>query len=399
MGSNYQFVAGACAIEITPLNYRNIYLAGFAPNRLATEVLDPLFVRVLYLSDGQTELAIAALDLIGLTYNTAIQIRQAVGTIDSENIFLCCTHSHSGPDTLGLWGPAVGEIPFSSGIDRNYMNRLKKLAVHAVRKAKKRAVPATIGFAENSARKDDLTWNVRQPGFMDHALTVMKVDRQDNGRTIATCVNYASHPESLWDMNNRISPDYPASIHRTLERALGGISIFVSGALGGMVTPGIDEDAQLAERESFYMSYGRKLAKIALDTAREIKAEKNPKIAVKTKNISMPMKNLRFLFAAGLGFFDRSMENQEVTTQVGQIRVGRANIATMPGELTPAVGLRIKSRIKGEPKFLFGLCNDEIGYVLEKSVFEDPLFEYESSMSLGAETADILADALHDISV
>lgn len=399
MGSNNRLVAGACAIEITPLSYRDTYLAGFQPNRLATEVLDPLFARVLYISDGENELAIAALDLIGLNFVIAAEIRQAVMMIDPENVFLCCTHCHSGPDTLGMWGPAIGEVPFASGLNKNYMSRLKTLVVHAVRRAKKRAVPAVVGFAENSSRKDDLTWNVRQPGFMDHAMTIMRVNRADNNRTIATCVNYASHPESLWGVNSRISPDYPVGIHRTLERVLGGVSVFVSGALGGMVTPGIEEDAPLEEREAFYMSYGSKLAKIALDTAREVKYEKNPKLAVKTMNITVPMKNLRFLFASSFGLLDRSIEGRAITTQVGQIRIGRARIATVPGELAPAVGLRVKSQIKGNPKFLFGLCNDEIGYVLDKSVFNDPLFEYESSMSLGIETAEKLVNSIKKITI
>ena len=390
MCAQQRLMAGAAAVDITPLNYRDVYLAGFEPNRKATGVRDPLFARALYLDDGRTRLALVACDLIGLGFLAAETIRRFVQDVQADHVFLCCTHTHSGPDTLGLWGPALGEIPLASGVDPRYMERLARAVAQAVRKARIRALPAILAAGEDTARKDDLTWNMRQPGYMDHALTVLRADRADGRGTIATLVNYASHPESLWSVNTQISPDYPMAILRTLERKLGGVGLFFSGALGAMVTPGIEQDAPLAQRESFYVSYGNKLAKRAVDCVRAAETIKSHDLDIRTRRVSVPMQNRPLRFAAAVGLVSGNVAGSNAISQVGQIRIGPIQIATMPGELSPAVGLRLKGKMGGTPNFLLCLCNDEIGYVLDCKVFDDPAFAYERSMSMGAQTAERL---------
>ncbi len=392
------FRSGAATFDITPINYRDTYLAGFAPGRLAKGVLDPLYARCVYLKSGQTDLAIVALDLIGLHHSFAKKIRKAVSVIPAKRIFLCCTHTHSGPDTLGLWGPAIGDIPYSSGVNKNYMKLIEQAVVHVVKKARKRAVPAVIAFGGDKDQKDDITWNIRQPGFMDHEMSIMRIDKKDGSGTIATLINYGSHPESLGEENKRISPDFPVSLHRTVERGLGGVSIFINGALGAMVTPGIEQEAPLFERESFYAGYGNKLGKIALKTARNIKFEPDPELTVASKEISMPVNNKMLIFAAGLGVLGRNLSPNGITTEVGHIQIGPATIMAAPGEISPAVGIQIKKNMVGDFKFLFSLCNDEIGYVLDKHVFYDPRFSYEKSMSIGAGTAEKIKDTYTEIS-
>ena len=59
-------LVGAHKIDITPSDLSRTRLAGFGFDRVARGVLDPIHARVLYLSDGTREVAIAALDLIGM---------------------------------------------------------------------------------------------------------------------------------------------------------------------------------------------------------------------------------------------------------------------------------------------------------------------------------------------
>jgi Neutral/alkaline non-lysosomal ceramidase, N-terminal len=394
MDSKNTLIAGAAAVDITPLDYRNVYLAGFDPNRKAQGVLDPIYVRAIYLNDGENAVAIVVCDLIGLLLPTTEWIRKAVGIVPPENILLCCTHTHSGPDTLGFWGPSIKglPVPLATGVDKKYLKLLKDKIVHAVTRAKKKAVPAKISFAEDSSVKD-FTWNVRDPGFIDHALSVMRIDRVDNDRVIAILTNYASHPEVLWGLNKRISPDYPVMIHRTLERKYGGVSVFVSGALGAMVTPGLEEDARLSKRESFYADYGHKVARVAVSCVEKAKQEKDPKILVRTTKTILPLENPLFSFAVELGLFDREISREGAPTTVSHLQIGGAHFAGIPGEASPAFGFRVKKAMKGGPNFLLGLCNDEIGYILERRMFEDGKYEYEQSMSVGPESADRILDA------
>ena len=54
-------------------------------------------------------------------------IREVVSRIQGNfvnNIIISSTHTHSGPDTIGLWGPGLPFFPLSSGLDENYMRFL-----------------------------------------------------------------------------------------------------------------------------------------------------------------------------------------------------------------------------------------------------------------------------------
>src|SRR5262249_53067856 len=53
----------------------------------------------------------------------------------------------------------------------------------------------------------------------------------------ATLLSFASHPESLGRTNTLISADYPWAARLVLEKELGGVALFFSADLGGMLTP------------------------------------------------------------------------------------------------------------------------------------------------------------------
>src|SRR5262249_22704299 len=56
------------------------------------------------------------------------------------------------------------------------------------------------------------------------------------GKTIATLVNYAIHPEVLGNGVGILSPDLIGPLCDKIESQAGGAAIFVNGAQGGMIT-------------------------------------------------------------------------------------------------------------------------------------------------------------------
>ena len=85
---------------------RPVYLAGFGQNRRAQSVHDDLCVRALALVFGETRVDVAALDLIGLGRRYCQEIERRVNEAEpGTRTLLSCTHTHHGPDTIGLWGP------------------------------------------------------------------------------------------------------------------------------------------------------------------------------------------------------------------------------------------------------------------------------------------------------
>ena len=56
------------------------------------------------------------------------------------------------------------------------------------------------------------------------------------GKTIATLVNYAIHPEVLGNEIGICSPDLVGPLYEQLEAQTGGMGMFMNSAQGGMVT-------------------------------------------------------------------------------------------------------------------------------------------------------------------
>ncbi len=81
-------------------------------------------------------------------------------------------------------------------------------------------------------------------------------------------------------------------------------------------------------------------------------------------------------------------------TEVNLIEIGDAQIVTFPGEVLPKLGLKMKNEMKAKYKFIFGLANDELGYILPEEDFDRGLYEYEKSMSVGSKIGTITTETL-----
>lgn len=109
------FEAGAAQSVITPALFpeRPVYLAGFGHNRIATGVHDDLYARCLALGFAKQKLVVCSVDLIGLFYDDVLTIRREFEqAAPSAFLVVAATHTHAGPDTLGLYGPK----PLQSGV-------------------------------------------------------------------------------------------------------------------------------------------------------------------------------------------------------------------------------------------------------------------------------------------
>src|SRR6185436_4126577 len=78
----------------------------------------------------------------------------------------------------------------------------------------------------------------------------------DDGRLIATLVNYACHPTTLaWD-NTLISPDYPGAMREVIEQATGAPCVFLQGASGELgPREGFVGDTAVADRNGRQLGY------------------------------------------------------------------------------------------------------------------------------------------------
>ena len=123
------FMVGAGAKDISPPV--GSFLAGYGPDRKSTGALDELWIKTIVVADEKLRLAIVTIDCIGLTRPDIKRVEARVSSLLGKDglptrLVVSSTHTHAGPDVVGLWGPSL----WSSGRDERY---LLELTVRIVR--------------------------------------------------------------------------------------------------------------------------------------------------------------------------------------------------------------------------------------------------------------------------
>jgi hypothetical protein len=382
-------LAGAATRVITP--ERPAYLAGLSGPRLSDGVHDELYARAVAFSEGDTTVIIVGLDIIGYARERVESVKAELARrgVPTDGLIVCSTHQHSGPDTLGMWGPSETE----TGVDDAYMEFLAGRIVEAAEEAYDDLRPASA--AAGAARvPEGVARNARVPEYDDELRVLQFV--ADDGGTIATLVNFTSHPEVLWSDSMKITADYPQHVYRLVEKEFGGVAVFINGALGGMVTPASSEHTfEECER------IGVAVANTAIAAVGSAAPVADGGLQHDRRVFTSPMENAQFRAAVDAGIVPVGPATDTVVTEVSLIRLGDVALATIPGEMLPSLGFElrdtIRQRLGCESPFILGLANDELGYILSEEEFDLELYEYEASMSVGRGIGPATLDALYEM--
>jgi hypothetical protein len=171
------------------------------------------------------------------------------------------------------------------------------------------------------------------------------------------------------------------------------------GALGGMMTPDVEEHS-FAEAEHI----GRTLALAALQALQGVPSEPVTCLAHARQEYSIPMTNPLFLLAMENGLLPALLTDKgAINTEANLLKIGPAWFFGVPGELLPQLGLAFKEKMRergARVPIVAGLTNDELGYILPQEVYvfpDDPFApgdNYEETMSIGPEAGPRLGAAL-----
>lgn len=394
---NHHLFAGYAQRAITPALHPPVYLAGFDPNRRAESVHDDLWVRALALAWGETRLVLACVDLIGLNrvhcQEISRRVNQKWGRTD---VIVAATHIHHGPDSIGLWGPS----PTRSGVDLNYLNHLKKVAADCCHEALHALSPVSLRAATVSV--PEVVQNFRDPAIVDSELSCLQLVDQSR-RPFATLLIFPCHPEVLWRENTAITSDYAHSLRRRVEEATGAPALFAVGALGGMLSPAMEEHTFAAAE-----AMGNRLGEAALSALAAQPHSAVRHVALTRREFTTPMTNPLFQMAVDNGLLPNLFEaDGQVRAEAGLLEIEsdeeRLLLATVPGELFPALGLKLKAEMRAAGAThaaVVGLANDELGYILpdEEFVYPDDPFQpgahYEETMSVGPQAGSATTAAI-----
>jgi hypothetical protein len=217
-----------------------------------------------------------------------------------------------------------------------------------------------------------------------------------DGKTIATLVNYAIHPEVIGPDRNICSPDLVGPLYDKIEKEAGGMAIFMNSAQGGMVTadnrrPGGKEANDWDE----CVRIGELLGSEALRIISGAEEQKDPKIFITSEDVKLPVETDLMKYILNYALFKYPVtEKGEAVTRMNLLDIGTAQVITIPGEALPNIGFYIKRKMHTKEPFLFGLTNDAFGYIITKEDFNSfKRYEYISETSLGEHTADIVEEA------
>lgn len=433
-----QLKAGFAKIKITPdikALKEPIWLAGFATGKAATGVNDDLWATGCVIDDGYTRLGIVSLDAIGFFHDDVVKVRSEIAkTAKLDYIVICSTHNHSTPDLMGLWGPNH----LKTGVNKTYKQQVITSIVEVLNYAIKGLKPVTIS-AYQVPLPASYTSDSRKPIVFDPDLRILHFINEKDGTTLGSIISWANHPETVWSKNTEITADFPGYLRETLEkgieengkileRGLGGIHLYINGAIGGLITtypsitiidPYTNEKFQKPTHAKA-KALGRALAKKVIETIHSSPAIKTNKVAIsiKARTIEMPIDNIGFLLAPLLNVIDRGHSSfMKLRTEVALIQLNDIAIACVPGEIYPEIvngGIEnpegadyqipplevppLREIMPGKIKFVFGLANDEIGYIIPKSqwdskppwIYGGKSKTYGEIVSVGPETAPII---------
>jgi hypothetical protein len=384
--------AGAAVASITPTP--PVYLAGFgARTEPATDVLDPLEARALYLEDRDTPLVLVVCDLLGMSAGFSLPVRHAIADrlgLDMPNVLLSCTHTHQGPSAIA-GSEAIG-WPTPEG----YADLLRGGCVRAAAAARDTSAPATVRYARSDL-PDGFAFNRRAYPYEAPWFAVLDILGDDE--RIALLANLSIHPVLLGPDWYKVATDWVGPMRRALEAAHGGVCIELTGSLGD-----INPTPPQGEPGDFYApwatadattAYGQRLAEVVSAIVDRTEDLVPALRIVRAETLDVPVGGTAIAALHGEPTMKVDLLEWEIggdgrrAERGGQRDQGGVRLVSIPGEAFHLLGREISSA-RGDRVLLAGIAPAWHGYL------PHPWGEggYEEGVSFGEEFARTVRERL-----
>ncbi|MFM1801091.1 MAG: hypothetical protein RJA81_443 [Planctomycetota bacterium] len=358
-----------------------------------------LTTRAIVLKNGETVIAIAAIDTLGFPGVLVDRVRKMVPQIPAENIMIGATHTHSAPDCYAFPDGKGGHTA-----DLQYIDMVIQQTAEAIHSALAAIKPSVLRINTGEA-KGQIAFNYYAPDLYDRRMSVIQALDKSTAKPLATLVNYAIHPEVLGAGQGILSPDLIGPLCERLEKETGAMALFMNGAQGGMITADNRDLNKVRDPLRGYWEgkgtweecqrIGHLMAAEAMRIIGQAPVQSNPTLYCKSKQVRFPVDSPELWSVITLSplKYPHHAADRSIDAQVNLVNLGNAQILTIPGEALPNIGFYLKRKMKGENNLLFGLTNEAFGYILTKVDFRSfPRYDYVSRTSLGEMTGEILIE-------
>ncbi len=378
------------------------YFNNFLGQNPITGVLDDQCMRVVALSDGSNRGTAVFISLDGFSISNAnvreFRARLANFIADKNIVSLNITasHSHYCVDTSGLGVsllPFIGENiladimggPKKESTNEKFMEGLFEKGGQAVKDAVNSMQTGSLYY--KTADIEDMIGDKQIPIVFDPNANVIRFVPDNESANEIWLVNAGVHPTSFSRESTEVSSEYPYAIVKYAKELAGADVAFYQGAQNEISKDGdlgLPEDATTFER---VQAYGKEIVKriIASDNEKLIE----PILNVTHAEIFFPIENPILMAAAKLSIINNvcvhttgRFEDALLVTEIGYAELGKElAIAMIPGEMTPEIawgGAKTAAEswngqdwkyspmqeTVGRKLIVFGLTNDQIGYII-----------------------------------
>ena len=283
----------------------------------------------------------------------------------------------------------LGVLLLTSGRDREYLAQVRRGIAAAVAAAEAAARPARLARGESWLPPRGLVKNSNVPELFDRRVTVLHAVAVDDGQPLGTLLHLACHPEVLRRQNTLVSADFVGELCDRWFAAGRGQAVFVNGALGAMVTPdGWPRDVEGMPRFADGMIDACTTA-LRAATPLDVRT-----LEVRRRDVYMPWDSFGLGLARLTLAIPRESYGDCIRTGVGWLRLGPLEAVMVPGEIEPGLAERIRRAARRPDLLVFGLVDDEVGYLMSEKDARDRNYAYERTMSPGPDAGELVFEAL-----
>ncbi|HVS67528.1 MAG TPA: hypothetical protein VHE56_03165 [Mycobacteriales bacterium] len=432
------YLVGGAAASINPtramLANKDFYLGGYGfgddkiankyqvpstVGRYATGILgDGVHSRALMVSDRHNTIAMAQIETQGYfieykqgpfgledirkdasaqIYALALTEKHPAPVPSPRQILVDSDHTHSGPDTVGVWG----------GDPTSYLREVHDRTVKALVDAWKAMRPATLTYGvahagvENetneyppSVNDDPLLTNQfsndARNQAMDDEIRVLQARSVKTGKVIDTYVNYSSHPTVLGSDNTLVSGDYVGRLNLKIQKAFGGFGMDQVGTLGRTqpARDGCTDPAKKGAAASLCAldGYAKRVMVKVRYAVRHAKPVRGPATVGMSSYLIQDVSDSPILVgleytgsligvpgARALGYPWFTATLLGTTTFSGHI--GKVLVSGGPGEMYPQIVAEVRRDVPGMQGYMnIGTAGDFLGYLISPlSAYPEPI--------------------------
>ena len=295
---------GFSKIDITPP--LGTFLSGQLISLPARGVESNLYASAMYLDDGETGVVFVSCDVLTIPNEMAGKIgeeAESVSGIPADNIVVCATHTHSGPNTVDIFGMEA---------DKSYITRFKDGIIKAIQDAKANCVEGKLfiadgqleGFAfnrrfimsdgtiETHPLKNDP--HIVKPEGPDSKNIFLWYSSNTEGKPLGMAVNYGCHATVMERDNDMISSDYPGKVTGYISKKLGSdiVVLFLQGASGNVCQVNPLDSSRTEVGVEWTRKMGEAIGQHAIELIEKSKTPSVGKIRLLHETIEIPRRRI-----------------------------------------------------------------------------------------------------------